>query len=65
MNDYVFRALHRFKGFMDQLRPCLYQHLQDHIVRHQVLLDKGADDFVFSFRSGRETDFDFLEANIY
>ena len=65
MNDYVFRALHRFEGFMDQLRPCLYQHLQDHVVRHQVLLDKGADDFVFGFRSGRETDFDFLEANIY
>ena len=65
MDDDVFRALHCFEGFVDQLRPCLYQHLQDHVVRHQVLLDKGADDFIFCFRSGRKADFDFLEANIY
>ena len=65
MDDDVFRALHCFKSFMDQLRPCLYQHLQDHVVRHQVLLDKSADDFIFCFRSGRKADFDFLEANIY
>ena len=64
MNDYVFRALDRLKGLLDQLRPGLYQHLQVHVVRHQILFDEGTDNFIFRFRSRRKPDFNFFKADI-
>ena len=64
MNDDILRAFDRFKSLFDQFRPGLHQHLQRHIVRYQVLLDQGADDFVFRFGSRREPDFNFLKTDV-
>ena len=57
------RALQRFKSAPDQLFPALHEYLNRNIIGNQVLVDQAAAKIELHLRSGRKTDFDFLEAD--
>ena len=58
-------TLQRFEGLIDDVRPGLGQYLYGHIIRNQILVDQLTQEFIFRLRSSRETDFDFLETDVY
>ena len=63
MNDSVFSAGQRFKGFGNDVFARLGEYLNGDIVRNQIPFDKGAAEFVFSLAGGREADLNFLKAD--
>ena len=65
VDDHVLGTLHRFKGLLDQFRTGLNQHLDGHVIGDVVVLNQGPEDFIFRFRSGGESHFDFLEADFH
>ena len=64
MNDDILCAVNRFKGLADEMLTCLNQHLNGDIVRNQIVVNQGTEEFIFRFRGGREADFDFLEPDL-
>ena len=65
MNDHVLCAADGFKGFLNQVRTSLYQHLNGHVIGNQVALDECTEDFIFGFGSRGEAHFNLLKANIH
>ena len=64
MNDDVFRAVDRFKRFLNEVRAALHEHLNGHVVRDQVPLDQRAADLILRLRSGGKADLNLLEADL-
>ena len=65
MDNNVFSAADCFKGFTDKFFAGLHQNLNGNVVRNVVTFNQGTQNFVFSFRSGREAYFNFFKANVY
>jgi hypothetical protein len=63
VNDGLLGALQRFERAPDQGFSSLGEHLDGHIVRHEVLLDQHANEIELGLRSRREADLDLLEAD--
>jgi hypothetical protein len=57
------RTAQAFKGAANQFLARLHQDLNRDIVRNAVFVNQAADEVELDLRSGRETDFDFLEAD--
>ena len=65
MNNCVRSTFYSLKCFFDNVLSCLSQNLNGNIIRNHIFLNQSTHKFVFSFRCSRETNFDFLESNIY
>ena len=65
VNDHVLCPADGFKGFLNQVRTSLYQHLNGHVIGNQIALDEGAEDFILGFGSGGEAHFNLLKADIH
>ena len=63
VDDRPVRALQALVGALDQLGAALRQHLDDHVVGDQVLLDQLADEVEVGLAGRREPDLDLLEAH--
>ena len=64
MNDRLLGAADRFERALDQRLPGLREHLNDHVVRDEVLLDDLSHEIEIGLRGRREADFDLLVAHI-
>ena len=64
VNNYIFRTADCFKGFCNQMRSCLYQYLNGHIVRNQITVNQRTQNFIFCFGSGWKSYFYFFKTNI-
>ena len=64
MDNNIFSATNCFESFTNKFFASLYQNLNGYIIRNVVAFNQGTQNFIFSFRSGRETNFDFFKTNI-
>ncbi len=64
VHDDTLGAVQRLEGALDQFGPCLRQHLDRHIVGHQVALDQQTHEVEVGLRRRRKTDLDLLEADL-
>ena len=65
VNDGLVGAGDRLVGAFDQLRSALGEHLNPHVVGHQILLHELAAELEVRRRCRREADFDLLEAHLH
>ena len=64
MNDSVLAAFQCVESFLDNVLAALSQNLNGDVVGNHILLDKRTAEFIFRLRGSRESDFDFLKADI-
>src|SRR5690606_41770042 len=64
VHDGPARALERLEGALDELVARLGEDLDGDVLRDQVLLDQQPAEIEVGLRGGRETDLDFLEADL-
>ena len=65
MHNGAAGAAQRRKGFLDQLRARLGQHLNGDVVGNALVLDQFTAEIVVVTGCGRKTDLDFLEAYLH
>ena len=65
MHDRALGPHQALEGALDEMIAALGEHLHGDVVRDQVLVDELAQEIELRLRSGRETDFYFLEAHIH
>ena len=63
MHNHTTRATERLEGLLDQICPCLSEHLNRDIVRNSVVLNQLAHKIEVVARGRRESHLNFLEAN--
>ena len=65
MHNDIFRAFDCFKGFLNDMLPCLGQHLNGHIIGNQVLLDQFAKECIFCLRSRGKSYLNLFKSDLY
>ena len=65
VNNCLLDTLERFEGAANKGLPCLCEHLDRHVVRDQILVNKPAKKIVLDLRSRGEADFNFLEPDLH
>ena len=65
MYNCLLAALNRFKSTCDQFFPALCQHLNIYVIRNHIMLNQVAQEIEFNLARCRETNFDFLKAQLY
>ena len=55
MDHSVGSTFYGFKGFLDNVLSGLGQYLDGHILRNEILLDQGAQKFIFCLRGCRRS----------
>ena len=65
MYDGFFGTLQGFKGFLDDVRSALGQHLYDDIIGDHIMFDQISGKFKFCVAGCREPNFDFLKPRFY
>ena len=64
MDNRMLNTLQCFKGLCNDVFSCLRQNLNGDIIRNEILFNQSTAEFIFSFGGCRETNFNFLKANI-
>ena len=63
MHNHTTRATERLESLLDQICPCLSEHLNRDIVRNSVVLNQLAHKIEVMARGRRESHLNFLKAN--
>ena len=65
MNDRLTAAFDGFEGTLDQFFSALCQNLYADIIRNHLAFDQLTQKIIFDLARCRESDFDFLKAELY
>ena len=65
MYDCFRRTFDSLESLTNNMFSCLSQYLNRYILRDQVLFDQSTQEFIFCFRSSRETYLDLFKTDFY